>query len=159
MAMSFYSGNNAIDGLLGHRVLGIEIDHNEQRYLRFHTDKGDLCYYAWGECCSESWFYHVLGVDCLLDQQVTKCTVSIMGDIEDELVRQDYDKLYKITITTERGYCDIEFRNSSNGYYGGWVEQVEDIPEDVLMTPITRDYTAGLSDYKPQPHAGHIVVR
>jgi len=31
---------------------------------------------------------------------------------------------YGVKITTDAGRCTIDFRNDSNGYYGGWLEVV-----------------------------------
>lgn len=51
------------------------------------------------------------------------CVVdSICGE---SLNEGDYIKVYRTTIVTDRGFIDIEYRNSSNGYYGGWLEKDE----------------------------------
>jgi len=132
-----------IDSLVGKRILSIEIDGDNQWYIKIATDKGDVYIEAWGECCSESWFYHILGVDALIGHVVTDVKqVGMERPIEDDKVRQDYDILYCVNIKTDGGYADLEFRNSSNGYYGGWISVVDSIPSDTRMIPVTRDYTA-----------------
>lgn len=136
-----------MDSLVGRTIQSLEIDGNEQHYLRFKTNQGDVIYEAVGDCCSESWFYHVLGVDGLLNQRVVEIVNVEMGDAPDDgLGRQDVDSLYGIRLVTTRGYVDIEFRNSSNGYYGGWLEEVSGIPDDVKMVQVTEDYTAQASN-------------
>ena len=34
----------------------------------------------------------------------------------------DEVQYYGLKITTERGRAMIDYRNDSNGYYGGWIE-------------------------------------
>ena len=142
--------------LVGKTIVKIEIDKEEQAYLRFTDDhEKQYTFIAEGDCCSESWFYHVLGVDTLLGNEITGGQSVEMGEIDDGKTRQEYDELYKITLITNKGMSDIEFRNSSNGYYGGWLSYLEDnnnpvkwnwktkkhdIP--IVWKEITEDYTA-----------------
>jgi hypothetical protein len=138
-----YYWDNELARLEGKRIIGIEIDGEEQHYLRFTTDEGPICFYAYGDCCSESWFYHVLGVDALLGHTVTKAWEVEMPDAPDDgKGRQESDLLYGFRLTTTGGRADVEFRNSSNGYYGGRLDSVDWIPPDVRMVPVTADYTA-----------------
>ena len=62
-----------------------------------------------------------------------------MGPVEED----DYEciKVYGIKITTNMGVTNIEFRNSSNGHYGGYL--VYDLHGDSgPMKEITKDFTA-----------------
>lgn len=136
---------DALGQLIGRRIDAIRIDGDEQHYLEFETDCGVIRLSAEGDCCSESWFYHVLGVKALLGHTVTDIHV-VKDDAEppDAFSRQEYDKLYGLNFRTTGGMADVEFRNSSNGYYGGWLDKVESIPDGVRMIPIADDYTAQL---------------
>jgi hypothetical protein len=128
---------------VGKRITAIEVDGDQQHYLRFTTASGTVCIEAEGDCCSESWFYHVLGVDALIGHTVMDVRSVEMPDApEDGKGRQDSDQLYGFRFTTTGGRADVEFRNSSNGYYGGWLNVVTAVPEEVRMVPITADYTA-----------------
>jgi hypothetical protein len=134
-------------------LVGKRINH-EQHYLVFKTDRGDVTYYADGDCCSESWFYHVLGVDALLGHTVLESTEIDVDDPDDDLSRQEVDHLYCIKLKTDAGYADVEFRNSSNGYYGGelvlvdapdpygWNKHIKDELAKTRFVPVTADYTA-----------------
>ena len=44
------------------------------------------------------------------------------------------------TIRTDRGYIDIEVRNSHNGYYGGSVRYDEDTSDLEDFAPVTEDF-------------------
>lgn len=97
-----------------------------------------------GDCCSVSWFNDVMGVSALIGKVITK--VEDTGgpadyEVEEESGRHDDEciQVYGFRITTLGGYCDIVFRNASNGYYGGWMTPVEGerVPRDA--TEITED--------------------
>lgn len=85
---------------------------------------------AIGDCCSSSWFEHCEGGDVLQDAILLEYD----GDAEGESDAEDDDDDHVITVNflrfkTTKGYCTIEFRNSSNGYYSGWCEVDEsDMP-------------------------------
>ena len=65
--------------LINHKIISIEIDMNQQHYIRFTTDKGVYCYSAEGDCCSESWFYEITGVDALLNEVIFEVDIISMG--------------------------------------------------------------------------------
>jgi hypothetical protein len=76
-----------------------------------------------GDCCSESWWADIVGVNQIIGSKVIEAgTMPLPEDynLEDGRTRDSYDEAYGFKITTERGQCDLIFRNSSNGYYGGW---------------------------------------
>jgi hypothetical protein len=51
---------------------------------------------------------------------------------------KDYNviRFYGYKIITDRGHCDIIFRNESNGYYGGYM----------MYTPVTYDTSTGFTE-------------
>lgn len=130
-----------MDELLGKKILKIFVSDN-QEILSFDTDKGLVSYKATGDCCSESWFADITGVDALLGATPSEIKYLELGeDIDDGRSRQDVDQIYGFKITTEKGYADIIFRNSSNGYYGGGLTNYyESLPEG--MVEITDDWQA-----------------
>lgn len=82
-----------------------------------------------GDCCSTCWFSHITGIRNLLDQKVIG--VVEREEFSDEEQKNaeaegNYDSLdlYGYILKTEKGVCDIEFRNDSNGYYGGSCDKV-----------------------------------
>lgn len=143
-------GQGKMRELMGKRINEILIDADEQHYLVFKTDQGDIAYFAEGDCCSESWFYHLLGVDALLGHTVLSVEEVWDGeDPPDEFSRQEVDRLYCVKLVTDSGYADIEFRNSSNGYYGGWLSMIDAAHDDEFVktrfVPVTEDYIAQLT--------------
>lgn len=76
---------------------------------------------AYGDCCSHTWIENVETPENLLG------TVSEVEDLdlppaeEDEEKRfsDNYIQFYGCKISTEKGSSTLDYRNESNGYYGG----------------------------------------
>ena len=128
--------------LIGKKINSLRIN-NDQSVLVFDTDHGAVAYAVCGDCCSESWFADIIGVNELLGGTVqTVDEVSMEGyNVEDGRTRQECDEAYGYKLTTNKGYIDIVFRNSSNGYYGGEIGLMDgELPAD--MSAITDDWRA-----------------
>lgn len=107
----------------------------------FKCKEGLVKWYTVGDCCSESWIEHITlphygMVGKVLDVrevELGKCMPT----------RQEVDQLYGLTVAMEGEYgaeeLHVEFRNSSNGYYGGsmLVTNAENIPD--TFTKVERD--------------------
>lgn len=64
-------------------------------------------------------------------------------NVDDGRTRQKYDEAYGYKIFTDKGQADIIFRNSSNGYYGGSLDDVViDVDIPVMAKEITTDWSA-----------------
>ena len=131
-----------MEQLIGKKITELRINE-DQSVLAFYTDQGVIAYETYGDCCSETWFADITGVSALLGGTVqTADEVSMDGyNVEDGRTRQDFDEAYGVKLTTDKGYCDIVFRNSSNGYYGGSIWRLmREMPDG--MTAITDDWHA-----------------
>ena len=87
-----------------------------------HQDKS-WSYDAVGDCCSHSWIESIENPEHLIDSVIIG--IEEKPETEDKSTVDDDDeciRVYGYTLKTARGYTDIEFRNSSNGYYGGDLE-------------------------------------
>lgn len=128
--------------LIGVKIFGLRINE-DQSILVFDTDRGAIAYEVWGDCCSETWFADITGVAALIGGNVRAVEdVNMDGyNTLDGRTRQEYDLAYGVKLTTDKGYADIVFRNSSNGFYGGDIELLRgDLPEG--LTAITDDWSA-----------------
>jgi hypothetical protein len=86
------------------------------------------------DCCSETWFADIIGVDNLLCEDTIGIEILDLPDPKDDRTRQDYDLAYGFVLKTKKGNCEFIYRNSSNGYYGGDIDNVnriETLPADV----------------------------
>ncbi len=88
-----------------------------------------------GACCSECWWADAIGVKQLFGHEVVSAEEIDMpqpANVNDR-TRQEEDLVYGFRVRTTDGVCDLIFRNSSNGYYGGeatfhWAQEYE-VPE------------------------------
>lgn len=88
--------------------------------MRFDVMEGPpIIARADADCCSYTWIEGIDMPDVLLG------TVRAVEDIPmpDLGSPDEYGVIayYGCRITTERGVCVIDYRNESNGYYGGWI--------------------------------------
>lgn len=153
-----------INAIVGRTVSTV---HWSQRAVTFETDGGLITFQVEGDCCSDSYFHDLIGLQKLLSNGPVTAIESINlgpGDpghthpaphddpeaqaIIDALsqpVEDDYDviQVYGYRITTEHPQWGpqstvLAFRNASNGYYGGWMTAVKgEIRAD--MRPLTSD--------------------
>lgn len=98
--------------------------------IRFDLGDGtSIMARADGDCCSHTWIEEVQGLDQLLNSPVV--SVDDVGDMPEKTgnsYNHDEEEMqyYGCKITTEKGYALIDYRNSSNGYYGGNLAWMDD---------------------------------
>jgi hypothetical protein len=130
-----------LEVLVGERLVGIDVSPNQHALrLRIQDGRQIVCT-TYADCCSETWFADILGAKSSLGK-VTKVEPRFSKAIEgDGRSRQEYDVEYGFKIKTLRGDIDVAYRNSSNGYYGGSLDQVfvEPASDDGDWTPIADD--------------------
>lgn len=128
--------------LEGKTVTGLAVSE-DAHYLRFDV-KGEasLFYQAEADCCSETWFADIVGVQALLGQEVRAVIeLELAGyDTQDGRCKQDTDQAYGYQLQTAKGRVDIVFRNSSNGYYGGDLSVFEGEPQGLSFETIEDDW-------------------
>ena len=140
--------------------------NEDQSLLKFVTNQGDVIYETDGDCCSETWFADIIFNWKFFTSAVTEVTeLDVPEWLErsvnkDGRTRQEFDQLYgyniKANIVGGNAYhgnnstsCDIIFRNSSNGYYGGSCDLMNQASkwgqeklEKAEWTQITEDWQA-----------------
>ena len=110
-------------------IRDVRLDHDKisdfdmiSIYLK---DSGSMLeIYAWADCCSSSWFYFFK--DKPIESIIGKIIKSIdfVKDIElppSGIQEFDENHLFQFTFTDDTNYQFV-LRNSSNGYYDGWIE-------------------------------------
>ena len=136
--------------LVGKRINGLLMGNDQWslafrdingRYYRFDTEN---------DCCNSVWFNHVNGVETVLGRGdvfdvlrgATVLAVEAKGWGENRDGEDGYDVIQDAfwTIRTDRGYIDIEVRNSHNGYYGGSVRYDERTSDIADFAPVTEDF-------------------
>lgn len=129
--------------LVDRKVLKLFVGPREHS-VYFELDNGKiLCADTEADCCSETWFADIVGVQSLIGGEVRSVENLEVPDGDDSRTRQEYDRFYGFKITTVYGHCDFIYRNSSNGYYSGWLSNarfVEATPPGARQ--VTDDFQA-----------------
>ena len=117
--------------LVGKRINGLFIGEDAWALVFRDINGRHYCFRTKNDCCNTVWFNHVNGVETVLGEgnlfdilrgaMVT--AVESKGWTDDRTDEDGYDVIQDgfWTIATDRGYIDLEVRNSHNGYYGGSV--------------------------------------
>lgn len=130
-------------GLTGQTIGSLRIDTFDESYLYLHTLNDVLVWMTNADCCSETWFSDITGVANLLGHVILAATMFDPPEVDDGRCRQESDYFYGVRITTDAGDCEIVYRNSSNGYYGGSIALSTASPRAFDKTlPITTDWHA-----------------
>ena len=135
--------------LVGKRINGLFIGDSAWALVFRDINGRHYCFRTENDCCNTVWFNHVNGVETVLGEgnvfdilrgaMVT--AVESKGWTDDRTDEDGYDVIQDgfWTIATDRGYIDLEVRNSHNGYYGGSV--VYDAESDLGTIEDLREVT------------------
>ena len=134
---------HSMDALVGKTVTALRV-LNDESCLVVETTSGPLVFCVAGDCCSESWFADITGALNLIGGTVQTVEQAALPDYncDDGRGRQEVDEVYGYRIATTKGHCVIAFRNSSNGYYGGWLSEVTEAPDGVWREITSDDWHA-----------------
>jgi hypothetical protein len=136
--------------LVGKRINGLFIGDSAWALVFRDINGRHYCFRTENDCCNTVWFNHVNGIETVLGEgnvfdilrgaMVTG--VESKGWTDDRTDDDGYDVIQDgfWTIATDRGYIDLEVRNSHNGYYGGSV--VYDEESDLGTIEDLREVTA-----------------
>lgn len=139
--MGWYDDHDekGLESIVGKAITDIYMDDD---YLVFIAADGTVHgFMVEGDCCSHSYFHDFHGVEKLYQNGVVKEVGAIdLDEIEGRIATSnqfDYDEVvaYGFKIVTESPVWGeqtsvFSFRNSSNGYYGGWMYKTDHIPND-----------------------------
>lgn len=140
------------DVLVGKRINGLFIGDDAWALVFRDINGRHYCFRTENDCCNTVWFNHVNGVatvlgegnvfDILRGAMVT--AVEAKGWTDDRSDEDGYDVVQDgfWTISTDRGYIDLEVRNSHNGYYGGSVvyDKESDLGNIEDLREVTKDF-------------------
>lgn len=105
--------------LIGKNIVDVKVASDNESML-FVTDQGDkFVARVDADCCSHTWIESIEMPALGLPFTIIACDDLDMN--KEPLENEDYECLqfYGAKITTDRGDLVIDYRNSSNGYYGG----------------------------------------
>lgn len=116
------------DRLVGRVIRSVGLSSDRDEITVTFTDGTTATAHTEGDCCSQTWIEHltvppdidgaeITGYSWAEDVPQDTRSVNVPTD-----VYLDEIEVYGEAIRTTRGEILIEFRNSSNGYYGGSLE-------------------------------------
>lgn len=105
--------------LLNKKIVKMQIASDKEALLFVTEDDQQLVIRVDGDCCSHSWIESVELPALGLPFTIIACDDLDMN--KEPLENDEYECLqfYGAKITTDKGDLVIDYRNSSNGYYGG----------------------------------------
>lgn len=123
-----------LEELIGKSIVSVFVS-SDKKLIKFECADGDICYEAYGDCCSESFIELVLRPNVYGEYMLVKSVEEVEMP---SIIVSEYSehKLYGIKIHVQdeprdRGHeIFIEFRNTSNGYYGGDLRLTKDFKEE-----------------------------
>jgi hypothetical protein len=110
---------------LGKKIERVEHDKDNLRF--FFEDGKKWFLQAEGDCCSYTWIEHLEKPSDADLKGATLLDVFESSPVEDNDGKVDADddeciQFYLTTFRTSVGDIQVDYRNSSNGYYGGSLE-------------------------------------
>jgi len=113
--------------LIGKTLIGVKLAKDKDKIM-FQTTGGDIVARCKGECCSNTWIESIENT-----VREFPALVTAAHEIEDGLPdsvsghpEHDYLQFYGFKVTTDKGVIVLDYRNESNGYYGGSLEWPSD---------------------------------
>lgn len=110
---------NNINPLVGKQLTGMKIA-DDKLALKFETTEGDVGAYTYADCCSGTWIESVENTVSVFPALVLSVEDLDMPDLGESWQNgKESIAYYGCKVTTDRGVIVIDYRNESNGYYGG----------------------------------------
>lgn len=109
--------------LVGCLIKEVNLTHNKEK-INFKLEDITLKYNCVGDCCSTSWIESIDDMENMINSKILSIEMLELETIKNH---PEYDSLKRLDylIKTSKGDTRLEFRNSSNGYYGGSLEFVK----------------------------------
>lgn len=136
--------------LVGKRINGLFLGDDDWALVFRDINQRYYCFRTENDCCNQVWFNHVNGVETVLGEGNLFDVLrgAMVTAVEDKGWSEDREDGYDViqdgfwTIKTDRGYIDLEVRNSHNGYYGGSVKYDEESKIDDIsgLRAVTTDF-------------------
>lgn len=116
--------NEDTDDILGKTIDSVYLSSDKENFIIRFSDGFEAKFATMADCCSRSWIEE-------FEVYITELKGSLLVDVKDsDTVKHEYHpehdclQVYRTIFSTDRGDIVLEYRNSSNGYYGGWLMRV-----------------------------------
>lgn len=102
--------------LAGKPIESVEVQDDNTLLVFRLLDGRTVCYRVSEECCSESWIEHLTVPPDIRGAEVETYDEQELGEYQKD---RETIRIYQTSFGTPKGEIIVEYRNSSNGYYGG----------------------------------------
>lgn len=106
-------------------IIGIELSEDKEAIRFLILNEEAIIARCDADCCSHTWIEHVelpaMGFPAKVLKVESLDLPGVPDPSEDEVIN-----VYGLKITTDKGDLIIDYRNSSNGYYGGSLSWPDD---------------------------------
>ena len=110
----------------------------DKTLIVFVCTTGNYAFQTEGDCCSHSWIEHLSGIRTLKSKKPIERVTDIAMPPAESCNDYDVIKTYGVQFDIAgKGHFTIEYRNSSNGYYGGSIEFCNGGISDKTMSELT----------------------
>lgn len=120
---SYQGWRDPFADVIGKALSAVEIAADKESFVLRFTDGSRAVYLVEGDCCSYSWVEHVDVPPDALGQPILSVEEYDVETVE-EHPEHDCLQVYQTRLETTKGTVALEYRNSSNGYYGGYITRV-----------------------------------
>lgn len=115
--------------LVGKVITNIDLA-NDRMAIRFSLNDGtEVIARCDADCCSQTWIEDVLNPDAAIGSEVVNAfSLELPEEFQTPTKTENYEEemqYYGFAIETAKGRFTLAYRNSSNGYYGGWLSWPE----------------------------------
>jgi hypothetical protein len=108
--------------IVGKKIRTVTLDKSRDLITFTFMDDSAQKYTVKGDCCSYSWVEHL---EMPHPDDIYQATILSVKDSESVCTENhpehDCLQVYHTSFVTDKGEIILEFRNSSNGYYGGYL--------------------------------------
>jgi hypothetical protein len=107
------------NNLIGKKVVKVYLS-GDKDWIKFVCDDNTVIKaQAYGDCCSNTWIEAVEGVEQIAGKTITRIEDITLRESEEIGEYGETTQFYGLKIHSDSGYMLIDYRNNSNGYYGG----------------------------------------
>ena len=119
------------ENMLNRPLKSVQLDSEKTEIVFEFQDGSSRKFGVGGDCCSTSWIEHLETPDSILGATITAVEegygVPWDGhECEKSLPKCSHESLsvYNTKFRTDKGEIVLEYRNNSNGYYGGYLVDI-----------------------------------
>jgi hypothetical protein len=108
-----------VHDIVGMWIHGVMVDVEKEHLIFSLIGDHQAIFETYGDCCSQTWIEHITIPPGIEDGVVILGVSETDLGVDDKASEGDHVQVYHTAFDTEKGSIIVEYRNSSNGYYGG----------------------------------------